>query len=80
MKELNVAVKNFQIAMKKSEIPSCFDSKEEYDFWLEGEKELPTQPIRHFICRDCTLSYQKTMITKGRCFNAEVDIQKIARI
>lgn len=80
MKELNVAIQNFQVAMRDVKIPPCFDTESDYQFWLQGEKELPTQPIRGFICRDCTSNYQKKMIVEGRCFNASVNIQKIAKI
>jgi hypothetical protein len=47
-------------------------------FWLEGEKEAPTQPPR-FICRDCDVSYQRKMIKQGRCFNKEIDLRKITK-
>jgi hypothetical protein len=79
MKQLTVAVTNFSEAMRDVEVPPCFNSKLEYVFWLEGEKEVPTQPVRKFICRDCSPSYQKRMIKEGRCFNSEVDLRKITK-
>ena len=79
MKELNVAVKNFKRAMRDVKVPPCFDSELEYLFWLEGEKESPTQPERKFICRDCNPAYQKKMIAENRCFNVEIDVKKISR-
>jgi|694.fasta_scaffold15160_16 hypothetical protein len=78
MKQLKVAIKNFEELMKNVEVPPCFDSKLEYLFWLEGEKEAPTQPPR-FICRDCDVSYQRRMIKQGRCFNKEIDLRKITK-
>ena len=79
MKQLTVAVKNFREAMRNVKVPQCFNSELEYLFWLEGEKEVPTQPIRKFICRDCTPSHQRKMIAQGRCFNAQIDLRKIAK-
>lgn len=79
MKQLTVAVKNFRTATRDVKFPLCFENEIEYLFWLDGEKEVPTQPIRKFICRDCTLSYQKEMIAQNRCFNSEIDLQKIAK-
>lgn len=79
MKQLTVAVKNFRQAMRDVKVPPCFNSEVEYLFWVEGEKEAQTQPVRKFFCRDCTTEYQKKMIAEGRCLNAEIDLQKIAK-
>ena len=47
--------------------PSCFDSKVQYDTWLEMEELCNTKP-RSFPCLDCTPSYRNKMISEDRCY------------
>lgn len=79
MKILQDAVDNFRTHMKGREYPSCFESKKQYDAWRTHELEAPTQPVRCFICRDCTKSYRNQMIDEGRCFNSDVNVIKILK-
>lgn len=75
-KILQKAVGSFIDHMERNKIPACFD-KHEYKAWLKHELESPTKPIRGFVCRDCTSSYQKEMRIQGRCFNPIIPLQKI---
>jgi len=75
-KVLQVAVSNFIDHMKDREFPACFTENEFAD-WMVHEEEMKTVPIRRFVCRDCTSSYQSKMIAEGRCFNAIVPLIKI---
>lgn len=74
---LQSALKNFREYMRENETPSCF-SNEEFQAWKVHEEEIKTLPIRSFVCRDCTVPYQKEMLAQGRCFQIGVDVSKIA--
>lgn len=76
-KALQQAIQNYSIHMEGREYPACF-TKEEFRAWKIHEKELPTQPIREWACRDCTPEYQKRMAYKGLCVNKDIDIRKVA--
>jgi len=56
----------------KNSFPLCFDTKKQYDAWLEPEMIAKTSPIRHNICEDCTQSYKNRMISENRCINAQI--------
>jgi hypothetical protein len=77
-KALQIAVRNFIEYMDRHEKPACFSTEKEYTEWLALERECRTQPIRGFVCRDCTPSHQARMVKEGRCFNSTVDITKVS--
>lgn len=79
MKILKDAVAGFKSEMEGRVFPPCFDSKEQYEGWCDAEKESPTQPIRRFACRDCTLGYQDSMKLQGRCLIPAINVTKIVR-
>jgi hypothetical protein len=76
-KVLQKALANFLEHRESHEIPSCFTIKE-YREWSALEDELPTLPVRKFVCRDCTASHQAMMTKSHRCFNSTIDLSKIA--
>lgn len=49
--------------------PACFESSKKYKLWLEAEKLCHTQPIRKFICEDCTPKFKTDMMLEKRCNN-----------
>jgi len=75
-KELQVAIQNWKEAMRNMEHPPCFHP-EEYEAWSALEELDHTEP-RQFVCRDCTVDFQRRMAQQGRCFNSKIDIQKVA--
>jgi hypothetical protein len=76
-KALQIALKNFTEHMRENDTPACFTT-EEFRAWKLHEEEMKTLPLRSFICRDCTVVYQKEMLAQGRCFQVGVDITKVA--
>jgi hypothetical protein len=79
MKILQSAVEQYQSYSDKIEHPPCFNSSEDYTIWSRLEDLCHTQPIRKFICRDCTRSYQKEMIQKNRCIISKISVTQITR-
>ena len=79
MKVLQAAVEQYQSYNDKNERPPCFNSSEDYIIWSKLEDLSPTQPIRKFVCRDCTRSYQKQMIKKNRCIISKIPVTQITR-
>lgn len=75
-KALQEALVNFKTHMKEHEKPSCF-SQEEFVAWKVHEDLIPTHPVRGFVCRDCTRSYQAEMAGAGRCFNSTIELDVI---
>ena len=73
---LQQALSNFTEHMRENETPACFTT-EEFRAWKLHEEEIKTLPLRAFVCRDCTVVYQKEMLAQGRCFQSNVDISKI---
>jgi hypothetical protein len=51
---------------KKDEVPSCFDSREQFKLWVAAARSQHPTP-GHEWCEDCTKSYQDKMIWEGRC-------------
>lgn len=78
-KELQVAIINYSEHMRNREFPSCFTEKE-FKAWCiaESESVAHTQPIRKFVCRDCTPEYQSNMHKQGRCVNHELNLKRYA--
>lgn len=56
-------------------IPRCFDSRKQYDAWLEVEKTAATEPFRRNICEDCTKSFKLRMCAAGRCVNRHQEVK-----
>jgi len=75
-KALQQALKNYREHMEGREFPACA-TEAEFDAWKLHERELPTQPIRQFFCRDCSPAYKLQMVKEGRCPQSTVDISKI---
>jgi hypothetical protein len=50
-------------------IPRCFESRTEYNAWLEAEKSAPTEPFRRNVCDDCQRSFKLRMAAQNRCVN-----------
>jgi hypothetical protein len=61
--------------VREEGIPRCFDSRKEYDGWLEEERTAATEPFRRNICEDCTRSFKQFMCSQNRCVNRH---QKVA--
>jgi len=76
-KELQKAIGNFLTGMQEREFPGCFTEKE-FKSWSKHEQEIHTQPIRGFVCRDCTPLHQKRMAAENRCLNPNINLEKIA--
>lgn len=56
-------------------IPRCFDSRKQYDGWLEVEKTAATEPFRRNVCDDCTKGFKLRMIAAGRCVNKHQEVR-----
>lgn len=78
-RHLEIAIVNFNRHMKERKFPSCFQTEKDFLVWSELEDLAPTKVCRKLVCRDCCAAYQKQMTEAGRCFNAEVDIEKITK-
>lgn len=61
--------------VREEGIPRCFESKKQYDAWLEEERTVATDPFRRNICEDCTRSFKMQMCAQNRCVNRH---QKVA--
>ena len=78
-KALQQAIINWTQFAEKRYYPKCFDSREQYESWLEFERDqAKTLPIRRFACRDCTPEYQRKMTIEKRCVNSDIDVLMIA--
>ncbi len=55
--------------VREEGIPPCFDTKKQYDHWLEAEKTSATEPFRRNICEDCVRSFKMLMCEEKRCVN-----------
>jgi len=75
-KILQNAVDNFIDHMQGRDVPACFTEKE-FRSWLVHESEIKTQPLRGFICRDCSVVYADQMRKEGRCFQKGIMIEKV---
>lgn len=75
-KVLQTAIGNYIAHMESRNHPACMTEKE-FQAWRLHEKEIPTLPIREWVCRDCTPSYQARMAAQDLCVNANIDISKI---
>ena len=51
--------------MKNKSGPLCFDSRRQFDLWSAAARRSP--PGSSSYCTDCSLKYQRQMITEGRC-------------
>lgn len=71
MKVLQVAYDNYINHVSTREFPDCFESKKQFDLWMEMEALCHTKP-RAFPCRDCMPEFQKEQAAKGNCANAGV--------
>lgn len=49
--------------------PTCFDSQEQYDQWIELARPSNLKMTPHAYCIDCTQEYQYEMIRARRCEN-----------
>ena len=78
-KALQVAVNNHQEHMKDREYPACFPNQKDYAAWVAMEEiTVHTQPIRRFVCRDCTSGYQMEQTKLGKCFNPQLVLKRFA--
>jgi hypothetical protein len=75
-KVLQDAIRNFSEHMQARDHPACFTEKE-YIAWKKHEIDMPTVPIRGFVCRDCSPEYQRRMTLEGRCVNSSIQLEKI---
>ena len=75
-KALQLAVEKHEEHMRNNNVPSCF-TQEEYALWLTDEELNQTQPIRRFVCRDCTAEYRLKMIKEQRCFQKDPLVKKV---
>ena len=55
-----------------NESPLCF-TESEWEAWKKHEQEAPTLPVRRFICRDCSISYQREQVKQNKCFMRQWD-------
>ena len=69
-----LAQRNLIEAVIDHEYPPCFESKQQYQEWLEAERSAPTVPFRRNICEDCTSTYKSSMILKQRCVNEHLEV------
>lgn len=75
-KVLQQALQNYKRGMRKRDYPACTTEKE-FHYWTLLEAESRTQPIRRFYCRDCSVAYKEQMVAAGRCYQSDVNIEKI---
>jgi hypothetical protein len=61
--------------VREEGIPRCFDTRKQYNDWLEQEKSAATEPFRRNICEDCVRSFKMLMCSQNRCVNRH---QKVA--
>jgi len=62
--------------------PPCFDSAEQYRYWLEANagyspRERPDFPKEPNYCRDCSQEYKDKMIMQDRCIFPEIIFKKV---
>jgi len=62
-------------AVKAYGVPPCFDTRSDYDAWLEQERSAATDPFRRNVCEDCVRSFKMMMCSQNRCVNRH---QKVA--
>ena len=62
---------NLRIAIKEIGFPPCYDSKAQYQKWLEIETVVHTLRFKRNVCEDCPKAYQKAMIEQERCVNKD---------
>lgn len=55
--------------VREEGIPRCFDTRKQYDDWLEEERIAATVPFRRNICEDCVRSFKQLMCDEKRCVN-----------
>lgn len=70
------AENNLKKSLMTRYFPKCFDSREQYEEWLEQETIAHTMPFRRNICEDCTLEYKSAMVLSSRCVNIAVVVEK----
>jgi hypothetical protein len=80
---VRVAQRNLESMMATRHHPKCFESRKEYEEWLDHEAIVNTTAFRRDICEDCTNAHQGQMVREGRCANPQVvlveDIYKVER-
>jgi len=67
--------RNLESAVREYGFPLCFESQEEYNKWLESETICHTLDFKNNVCEDCTVDFQKQMISEGKCVNPEFFIK-----
>lgn len=77
MKILQKAYNNYIRHVANREFPACFETKEQFELWMEMEALCHTKP-RAFPCRDCSPEFQRQQAAKGDCAN--VGVRGISRI
>ena len=66
---VRAAKRNLEAAVAKSHHPKCFESRKQYEEWLDHEAIANTVAFRRNICEDCTRCYQAQMVKEFRCAN-----------
>lgn len=73
--ELRKAKRNLEESLKRAYFPRCYDSKKEYEEWLDAEAIINTKDFRRNVCEDCSKCYQNQMIEKNRCVNPQLTVE-----
>lgn len=71
MKVLQTAYSNYIEHVRTREFPDCFETKQQFELWMEMEALVHTKP-RAFPCRDCSPAFQQQQAALGNCANAGV--------
>ena len=69
---LQAALQAHKEYFEVNDSPLCFTEKE-WKTWQLHEEEAPTLPVRRFICRDCSVAYQREMVKQNKCFMRQWD-------
>mgnify|MGYP003346578636 CR=1 FL=1 len=69
---LQAALAAHEEFFESNESPLCL-SKAEWAAWKHHEEEAKTLPVRRFICRDCSIPYQREMVKQNKCFMRQWD-------
>lgn len=79
MKILQDAMTQYSDGMKGRSFPPCFKGIEEYEYWLdaEGDAGAATKGLRKWVCRDCSVSFQKKCVTAKTCLIPLIPVEKI---
>lgn len=72
----NEMLKKIAVTVENRGFPACYESKEQYQGWLQMERLCPTQPVRRFVCEDCLPRFKTQMMFQKKCSNPNYVIKE----